>query len=232
MGNTFTFKQFSIKQDRCAMKVGTDGVLLGAWANGGQHILDIGTGTGVIALMMAQRYPQARVDGVEIDADAAEQASVNITASPFADRVMVHPIALQQFCPQMSYDAIVANPPFFLNSLRNPDKGRAMARHADSLPFRDLVHFAAKWLTADGELSVIVPVEVLESFTAEAYLSGFRMCRKVMVKTTPRKPFKRCLISFSKGGKATATRTEEQTLLNPDGSCSEWYQLLTKDFYL
>lgn len=232
MEKAFTFKRFVVKQDRCAMKVGTDGVLLGAWAHGGRRILDIGTGTGVIALMMAQRYPEAVVEGVEIDPQAAEQAMANVTASPFCSRVTIHSVSLQAFHPSEAYDAIVTNPPFFLNSLKSPDAGRTSARHAVSLPFSTIFRFAAEWLKDGGEVSAIVPIEMLEPFSAEAYLSGLRLCRKVMVKTTPRKPFRRCLVSFAKNMATAAMEVEKHNLLNADGSRSEWYQLLTKDFYL
>ena len=112
----FQFRQFFVGQQHCAMKVGTDGVLLGAWAEGGTHILDIGTGTGVVALMMAQRFPSANIDAIEIDREAAGQAADNVRCSPFADRVTVTHAALQDFRPSKSYDSIVCNPPYFLNS--------------------------------------------------------------------------------------------------------------------
>ena len=134
----FKFKQFEIHQDRCAMKVGTDGVLLGAWAPGGKRILDVGSGTGLISLMMAQRFPEAQVLGIDMDGEACEEAAENVAASPFADRVEIECCRLQDYHSAESFDAIVSNPPFFLNSLKNPDSKRTMARHTDSLPFRDL----------------------------------------------------------------------------------------------
>lgn len=124
MKNRFDFKQFSICQDQCSMKVGTDGVLLGAWADGGRRILDIGTGTGIIALMMAQRFPDAAIDAIEIDHDACRQAAGNIAATPFADRIRIHECPIQHFQTTMRYDAIVSNPPYFINSMKNPDKKR------------------------------------------------------------------------------------------------------------
>lgn len=133
MGN-FRFKQFEIEQDRCAMKVGTDGVLLGAWAQGGRRILDIGSGTGLISLMMAQRFPEAEVVGIDMDADACGQARENVMASPFRDRVEIECCRLQDFggaseAAEASgttevlkaagvFDAIVSNPPFFVDSLK------------------------------------------------------------------------------------------------------------------
>ena len=134
----FTFKQFHVEQDRTAMKVGTDGVLLGAWAEGGCTILDIGTGTGLVALMMAQRFEDAQVVGIDIDPDASEQARENVAASPFASRISILHTSLQAFSTERKFDAIVSNPPYFEHSLKNPDAARAAARHADSLPFADL----------------------------------------------------------------------------------------------
>ena len=137
----FRFKHFTVWQQHCAMKVGTDGVLLGAWADGGQRILDIGTGTGLIALMMAQRFPAAEVTAVEIDEQAAMQACENVAASPFADRVnVIHDDILRyaDACAEGCFDAIVCNPPFFVNSLKNPDSKRALARHNDNLSFCQL----------------------------------------------------------------------------------------------
>ena len=164
----FKFKQFEIHQDRCAMKVGTDGVLLGAWAPGGKHILDVGSGTGLISLMMAQRFPEAQVLGIDMDGEACEEAAENVAASPFADRVEIECCRLQDYHSAESFDAIVSNPPFFLNSLKNPDSKRTMARHTDSLPFRDLFRGAKMLLSDDGVFSVIVPSEVLEVVVSEA----------------------------------------------------------------
>ena len=147
----FKFKHFEIHQDRCAMKVGTDGVLLGAWALGGKRILDIGSGTGLISLMMAQRYPEAQVVGIDLDAEACAEARENVAASPFADRVNIVDCRLQDYESLEKFDAIVSNPPFFLNSLKNPDSKRSMARHADSLPFRELFR-GVKLLLSDDEI--------------------------------------------------------------------------------
>ena len=155
----FRFKQFEILQDRCAMKVGTDGVLLGAWASGGTRILDIGCGTGLIALMMAQRFPAAQVVGIDIDEEACGQARENVTASPFGDRIDVAHCRLQDYSGE-EFDAIVSNPPFFLNSLKNPDSKRAMARHADTLPFRDLWQGVKRLLSENGIFSVVLPSDV------------------------------------------------------------------------
>lgn len=180
------------------MKVGTDGVLLGAWAQGGRRILDIGSGTGLISLMMAQRFPEAEVVGIDMDADACGQARENVMASPFRDRVEIECCRLQDFGGTSEaaealetaedlksagvFDAIVSNPPFFVDSLKNPDSKRTMARHTDSLPFRDLFAGVKRLLSDDGIFSAIVPVEVVEQFVAESCILGFYLIRKCGVK--------------------------------------------------
>lgn len=229
----FQFRQFFVGQQHCAMKVGTDGVLLGAWATGGHHILDIGTGTGVVALMMAQRFPSADIDAIEVDHDAAEQATDNVRQSPFASRVTVTHTALQNFHPSAPYDSIVCNPPYFLNSLKAPEASRSLARHAgdDSLTFRDIFVFAKANTTDTGVVNVVVPTLSQEALETEAYLLGFRKKRELLLRTTPRKPLSRVLVTFSRSSHSPAERSE-QCLMNADCSRSAWYQQLTADFYV
>lgn len=229
----FQFRQFFVGQQHCAMKVGTDGVLLGAWATGGHHILDIGTGTGVVALMMAQRFPSADIDAIEVDHDAAEQATDNVRQSPFASRVTVTHTALQNFHPSAPYDSIVCNPPYFLNSLKAPEASHSLARHAgdDSLTFRDIFVFAKANTTDTGVVNVVVPTLSQEALETEAYLLGFRKKRELLLRTTPRKPLSRVLVTFSRSSHSPAERSE-QCLTNADGSRSAWYQQLTADFYV
>lgn len=244
----FTFKQFEIQQDRCAMKVGTDGVLLGAWAEGGQRILDIGSGTGLISLMMAQRFPEAQVWGIDIDPDACMQARENVAASPFADRVGIACCALQNLSEEHLvrgseellemkegegnlFDAIVSNPPFFVNGLKNPDSKRAMARHSDSLPFPVLMKGVRRWLSDEGVFSAIVPADVLESFVSEAYCSGLSLVRQCGVKTVERKQPKRYLVAFSKRRTGMMDKCTE-IMTDSEGNRSEWYAKITEEFYL
>lgn len=255
----FTFKQFEIQQDRCAMKVGTDGVLLGAWAEGGQRILDIGSGTGLISLMMAQRFPEAQVWGIDIDPDACMQARENVAASPFADRVEIACCALQNLSEEhlvrgseelmekegegtigkseavkaagILFDAIVSNPPFFVNGLKNPDSKRAMARHSDSLPFSVLMKGVKRWLSDEGVFSAIVPADVLESFVSEAYCSGLSLVRQCGVKTVERKQPKRYLVAFSKRRAGMVDKCTE-IMTDSEGNRSEWYAKITEEFYL
>lgn len=259
MGN-FRFKQFEIEQDRCAMKVGTDGVLLGAWAQGGRRILDIGSGTGLISLMMAQRFPEAEVVGIDMDADACGQARENVMASPFRDRVEIECCRLQDFGGASEtaeasgtaeglkadggasetagglkaagvFDAIVSNPPFFVDSLKNPDSKRTMARHTDSLPFRDLFAGVKRLLSDDGIFSAIVPVEVVEQFIAESCILGFYLIRKCGVKTVERKQPKRFMLSFAKH-RISPYEEHVETMMDSHGNRSEWYRKITEEFYL
>lgn len=230
MGN-FRFRQFEIEQDRCAMKVGTDGVLLGAWAQGGCRILDIGSGTGLISLMMAQRFPEAEVVGIDMDADACGQARENVMASPFRDRVEIVCCRLQDFGGAGVFDAIVSNPPFFVDSLKNPDSKRTMARHTDSLPFRDLFAGVKRLLSDEGVFSAIVPVEVVEQFVAESCMLGFYLIWKCGVKTVERKQPKRFMLSFAKH-RISPYEEYVETMMDSQGNRSEWYRKITEEFYL
>ena len=230
MGN-FRFKQFEIEQDRCAMKVGTDGVLLGAWAQGGRRILDIGSGTGLISLMMAQRFPEAEVVGIDMDADACGQAKENVMASPFRDRVGIECCRLQDFGAAGVFDAIVSNPPFFVDSLKNPDSKRMVARHTDSLPFRDLFAGVKRLLSDEGVFSAIVPTEVVEQFIAESCILGFYLIKKCGVKTVERKQPKRFMLSFAKH-RISPYEEHVETMMDSQGNRSEWYKKITEEFYL
>ena len=227
----FKFKHFEIHQDRCAMKVGTDGVLLGAWALGGKRILDIGSGTGLISLMMAQRYPEAQVVGIDLDAEACAEARENVAASPFADRGNIVDCRLQDYESVEKFDAIVSNPPFFLNSLKNPDSKRSMARHADSLPFRELFRGVKLLLSDDGVFSAIVPVEVLEAFASEGYMHGFYLLRQCGIKTVERKQPKRYLLTFAKH-RSMEMDDMVETIMDSEGNSSEWYAKITEEFYV
>ena len=215
------------------MKVGTDGVLLGAWAEGGKRILDIGSGTGLISLMMAQRFPEAQVVGIDMEDEACGQARENVAARPFADRVAIVASRLQDFSVshEMLFDAIVRNPPFFLNRLKNPDSKRSMARHADSLPFRDLFAGVKRLLEENGVFSVVIPVDVLEPFEAEACFSGLFVVRKCFVKTVEHKQPKRCLVAFSRHRNRDFDMVTE-CMTDADGHRSPWYAKITDEFYV
>ncbi len=218
----FQFKQFTIAQEQCAMKVGTDGVLLGAWAHGGARILDAGTGTGVIALMMAQRFPEALVTAIDVDEGAVRQAQENVLQSPFSERIEVLGESLQQH--EGRYDSIISNPPFFMDSLKAPDAQRTMARHTTTLTYQELMQAAWRLLADEGELSVVVPFDYRQRMEDEAIFVGFFPCRICAVKTTEKKAPKRYLLAFKKH--PCPCEKEELTI------GSEAYRQLTQDFYL
>ena len=230
----FQFRQFVVHQRLCAMKVGTDGTLLGAWATSPglsegvrSEVLDIGTGTGLIALLMAQRYPQAQVTGIDIDPLAARQARENVAASPFADRVNIIEGDIRQALtnlPAPSFNAIVCNPPYFDASLPSPDAQRTLARHTASLSYRELMTCASRLLSDDGELSVVIPFDCKAHLEAEAVLAGLSAVRVCAVRTTPTKPPRRFLMAFRKHPAPTVS--EELTI----GSAA--YDELTQPFYL
>ena len=224
----FNFRQFTVRQERCAMKVGTDGTLLGAWAHGGSSVLDIGIGTGLVALMMAQRFPESRIVGIDIDHDAVEQALENVTASPFRNIEVVEVDA--KLYEGTCFDAIVCNPPYFVDSLQCPDIQRALARHTVSLSFRDLFAAVSRLLADDGEFSVVIPFDCKARLEAEAALAGLFKVRECAVKTTPRKQPRRYLLAFRRHP-ADLEQTEGVIEIRPSER-SEWYQELTKDFYL
>lgn len=208
------------------MKVGTDGTLLGAWARGGKRILDVGTGTGLIVLMMAQRFPAALLTGIDIDGEAVVQARENVAASPFASRASIELKDFSLMTPADCglYDAIVSNPPFFADSLRSPDARRSLARHTASLTYRQLMGRAWQLLAPHGELSVVVPADSCRLMESEALLAGFFKVRHCMVRTTASKPPKRAMMAFRKH--SAPTEHSELTI----GSAE--YTELTKDFYL
>lgn len=231
----FQFQQFTIHDDRCAMKVGTDGVLLGAWVELGdaRRVIDVGCGSGLVALMLAQRFPDVQVVGIEIDEDAAEQAEENIKASPFAKQIEVHAADFFQMdLDEASVDAIVSNPPFFQETLVSPDAQRATARHAtDGFTFPEFVKESARLLCEGGSLQVILPTSAKDAFHQECNLHNLVLERQTMVKTVERKAPKRVLLHFRKSLR-TVPVTHTELTLSRDGVRSEEYTTLCRDFYL
>lgn len=231
--NAFHFKQFHISHDRCAMKVGTDGVLLGAWSNvhNAKQILDIGTGTGLISLMLAQRSDEfALIDGVEIDEAAFQQAAANVKASPWPHKVHIHHTSIQQFRTDKNYDLIVSNPPFFANSLRPPNEQRNRTRHNDELPFSELTEAAKRHLKPSGRFCVILPREEGNSFIQLAAKSYLFCNQKVAIKYKQSKPIERYLLEFSF---TSNNRIEYELLLsNEEGNWTETYRKIVAPFYL
>ena len=269
---TFRFKEFSVRQDRCAMKVGTDGVLLGALARVESqesrvesqesrvesqesmfNVLDIGTGTGVVALMLAQRYPEARIVGVEIDPEAAAQAAENFAASPWGDRLIAR-------CGDVNvnvnenenenetdnkFQLIVCNPPYYAHSPAASSRARDTARRADSLTHEQLVECAARLMADGGRLEVIIPYTTADEFIHTAWLHGLHLMRRIDIRTKPGKAFKRSVVAVANENEnghtppsqATPPLTEGEELgnlllFNADGSATEEYRALTGEFYL
>ncbi len=259
---SFRFKQFIVNDEQCAMKVGTDGVLLAAWAASfpsqeicevnaavqvsplmggrkGGSILDIGTGSGLIALMLAQRFPDAHITAIDIDADAVAQANANFAASPWSTRLHAEQIALQDFYLP-PFQLIISNPPFFCNSLKNPDKSRTLARHTDTLSYDELITHAARLLAPNGIFSLILPIEAEEEIITRAAHHGLYPLRLCRVRGNARKPFKRVMLDFRKAPETfehSNLRTFEPhidtlTLEDAPNHRSEEYAHLTRDFYL
>lgn len=235
--DSFAFKQFEVRQGRSAMKVGTDGVLLGAWFDAGvqaMRILDIGTGTGLIALMAAQRNPLARIDAVEIDPDSSADAADNFCRSAWRERLELHTCSFAEFCGRTAfgiYERIVSNPPYFVDSVRAVDEGRNRARHADSLPYGELLRGVAKLLTENGRFAVVLPVETYREFVMEAARCGLFPVRRTDVITRKGKNPRRVLSEFT--AKPERLRVETLTLIEEQSSeCTATYKELVGDFYL
>ncbi len=235
MSKPFIFKEFTVHQDRCAMKIGTDGVLLGAWASldhDPDSILDIGAGSGVIALQLAQRSKAMTIDAVEIDDNAYEQCSENFENSPWGDRLFCYHASIQEFVSEIddTYDLIVSNPPFYSEDYKSNDPARDKARFNDALPFEHLMVSAAHLLSEKGVFAVILPKKeeaAFISFAEEIGLHPQRICR---VRGTADSEEKRSLIEFSFQKKATQISTlvieTKRHVYTPE------YVDLVKDFYL
>ena len=234
MGNTwFQFKQFRIEQERSALKVGTDGVLLGAWCmvHGAKSILDVGTGTGLIALMLAQRS-EAEITAIEIDENSFAEASSNFEKSPWAERLQVVHGDFNQLLDSKSkfYDLIVCNPPFFKNSLKSANAASTLARHDVSLSFLQLIRGSRTMLHDVGKMAVILPFEAMIDFRETARMEGFYLSRQTNVIPKYGKPAKRVLLEFSR--LAVYPTVNELIILKEKDKYSEGFIALTKDFFL
>lgn len=265
---SFRFRQFTVWHDRCAMKVGTDGVLLGAWVHVPAcslvHVLDIGTGSGLIALMLAQRAALAQVDALDIDAEAVSQASDNFRNSPFADRLSAYHSSVQDWqmvndkcpngkcpngkcpsdkcsngtCPNgKCYDLIVSNPPFFRESLRNPDAARNAARHTDTLSYADLLSHSVRLLGPEGRLALVLPADSLTDILALADRAGLGLLRLTRVYSKPGKPVRRVLMELTRihnipQGLDALGNADTLFIEGESSPRSEQYAALTRDFYL
>lgn len=232
MENSFQFKQFKIEQDLCAMKVGTDGVLIGAWTNvPNGNVLDVGCGSGLISLMIAQRNLNCEIDAIDIEKGAFYQTELNIKNSSWNSRIKAFLISFQDFKPSKKYDLIISNPPFFINSFKTAEETKTKARHTDELPFEDFISKAKQLLELNGILSIILPANESNIFCTLAKKGGLFLNRKCEVKPNYEKPVKRILMEFSFFEKPLTT--ENLTIeTNQRHQYTEQYRNLTKDFYL
>lgn len=243
MNPMFQFKQFTVHQNQTAMKVCTDACVLGAWASAERlilppnpHILDIGTGTGLLALMAAQNHPTAQVDAVEIDPDAFVQATENRINGPFANRIQVHKIAIQAFNPSYDYDLILTNPPFFTNHLRSPDAATNRALHTDTLPFADLVAAVNRLLKPDGQWWVLLPPYETSQLDQLAKTVGLQPFEQLLLRHNAQKAPFRHITGYSR--QPTPLHTNILTIHEPDSSnptreqYTEAFRQLLQSFYL
>ncbi|MBP6757259.1 MAG: methyltransferase [Bacteroidia bacterium] len=233
--SAFAFKQFNVKQDKCAMKVGTDAVLLGSWIqpNGSTHILDIGTGTGVIALMLAQKT-NASIVGIDIDVSATQQAQENVDESKFKNSITLFNTSFQDYVKTTSlkFQLIVSNPPFFEQSLKSSDEKRSNARHADVLPFDELLEGVIKVLDESGKFCLILPTLEADKFRNMAQKKGLYLSKLLRVKSRVDKDTdKRHLMQFE----FKPTEFSEETIAIEEDerhSYTQAYKELTKAYYL
>ena len=229
----FRFKQFEIEDSLSAMKIGTDGVLLGAWADVAEarSILDVGTGTGLVAIMCAQRNAMAQVHGIDIVEDAVVEARDNMARTAWSERLSAEHADLRTYYLDVRYDHIVSNPPFFLTTLHSPDAVRAMARHADTLTYDDLVGAAERLLNPGGRLSVVLPTDCAQQFRRVAFERVW-LTRVTDVVTREGEAPKRTMMEFRLSDTPLMPRAASLTIQAKDGSYTEDYRRLTEQFYL
>lgn len=234
MPDIFTFKQFDVDQNACAMKINTDGVLLGALiqANNPKAVLDIGTGTGVIAMMLAQRFNNAQIEAVEIDETAAETANKNFINSSFASRLKVHPINFESFfCkfPGNKYDLIVSNPPFYINSLKSPGAKKKLAKHTDVYFFETLMDNVATHLTENGQCWLILPLETAQLVKGLAEQHQLYVNQIITLHSYKASDPHREILAF--GLKKTIEQKMQFVIYEEQNKYSEQYQKALKDFF-
>ena len=232
--NFFKFKQFTVFQDQCAMKVGTDGVLLGAWSNvsGCVNVLDIGTGTGLIALMIAQRNAKVIIDAIDIEENCIKQAQQNIAQSPFVHRIDAQQKTFQYLVQQTDkkYDLIVSNPPYFQNALKSTSVSRSYARHTDTLSFYEIISEGATLLTQNGSIALVLPYEFKQAVLTHAVTVNLYAHRITNVSPVVQKPPKRLLVEFGK--REIECIENNLTIEHSRHHYTEDFKVLTNDFYL
>lgn len=234
MAGIFHFKQFTVDQSGCAMKINTDGVLLAALAkaDAAKSILDIGTGTGVIALMLAQKFPYAKIDAVEIDKTAAETAGGNFRNSPFAERLTIAHSSFQHYFeqfPARKYELIVSNPPFYINSLESPGQQTNIAKHADESFFKELVAGVSKHLSINGACWVILPVPTAEFVKTSMSRFNLHLQKIITIRSFAESEVHREILVF--GSSQTKFNIEDFVIYDIPKEYSDSYKSALKDFF-
>jgi tRNA1Val (adenine37-N6)-methyltransferase len=230
----FRFKQFVVNQDKCAMKVNTDSCIFGAIIEhpNPNSILDIGTGTGILALMMAQRFPQAMIYAVEIDPSAAKQAEDNFNLSLWKDRLIIKHSSIQEFAKTTGsrFDLIISNPPWFTEHYKSPDAKRTLARHNDFLPFKDLLKCVSKLISVTGIFYITLPLRESEIFRDLITLKGFQICCEYLIRPGPVQEPVRMIYGYTASG--IPCRRSELNIYDEPGNYSSSFIQLLSDFYL
>jgi len=231
----FHFKKFSIDDSKAAMKIGTDAVLMGSWVEciNETRILDIGTGSGILALMMAQRNPYTHIDAVELDPAAARLAQQNTDLSPWQNQIRIFNSSIQDFSLKIEhkYSLLICNPPFFTDSLKSPVNARNLARHNDSLPVTDLFSSINKVIAINGKASFIIPAHEFPQWSKIARQYMFFPATIAFVKSTLLHKPHRVLVTFSHSELNDVT-IKEIVIYTVDRQYSKEYKDITKDFYL
>lgn len=228
----FKFKQFEVDQSGCAMKINTDGILLAAMAesNAPKHILDIGTGTGVLALMLAQRFPSAKVEAVEIDEQAALTAGRNFRNSIFSKQLSVRNIAIEQYNSSQKFDLIISNPPFFINDLKSTEEKKGIARHATEQFFEDLMAKVNEIITEEGRFWFVLPVKQAGLLIKNGLTFGFHVTKIIHLHSDKQKPVFRQIVCLSK--LKTVQEDEHFYIYQEEKVYTDTYKVLLKDFFL
>ncbi|UIR55234.1 methyltransferase [Sphingobacterium sp. SRCM116780] len=233
MASIFQFKEFAVDQTDCAMKINTDAVLLASLVDVGEskRILDIGTGTGVIALMLAQRCTESQVVAVEIDSAAAQRAQENFRNSRFHDRMKLHACAFQELADEDTFDFIISNPPFYTDSLHNPDARKKLARHTNLEFFDELFQFCSQYLSTKGKLALILPTLLADELTEMAKSIDLNLQQEILIRSFDGGEVIRKIILFEMGYTGAIASTEF-IIYQEKGMHSEGYKAALKPYFL
>ncbi len=232
--STFRFKQFEVIQEKNAMKVNTDSVILASWVKSdakNSRILDIGTGTGLLALCMAQKHPKSTIHGIEIVKENSHEAHINFSNSKWSENLKAIHISLQDYTPTNNYKLIICNPPYFNNSSKNPNSNKTIARHTDLLSYKDIIDFCDVHLAKNGELSIILPFDEAKLFEEIAFKSNLYPSKKLYIKGNKNKTPNRICVSYIKEV-LTPVLIQNLTVRTPDHQYTKEYIALTNNFYL